>query len=102
MGVCKRDMFDASVPRIAGNMIELMREHVIGVPATATQKTIAESLWLNPQDRIFDCVDEQIVPAPLIQQENIEINLEENDQVVQSILLRKASSSRYRVLLGRQ
>ena len=66
-------------------------EQVVDVPATTSQEEIAESLRLNPQDRISDCIDEQIVPAPLIQDENIEMNLEENDELVQPFL-RKCSS----------
>ena len=66
-------------------------EQVVDVPATASQEEIAVSLRLNSQDRIFYCIDEQIVPAPLIQDENIEMNLEENDELVQPFL-RKCSS----------
>ena len=66
-------------------------EQVVDVPPTTSQEEIAESLRLNPQDRISDCIEEQIVPAPLIQDENIEMNLEENDELVQPFL-RKCSS----------
>ena len=41
---------------------------------------------LNPQDGMSDSIDEQIVPAPLILDENIEMNLEENDELVQPFL----------------
>ena len=51
---------------------------------------------LNPQDRISDCIDEQIVPAHLIQDENIEMNLEENDELVQPFLLRKDETHKSR------
>ena len=64
---------------------------VVDVPATTSQEDIAESPRLSPQDRISDRIDEQIVPAPLIQDENIEMNLEENDELVQPFS-RKCSS----------
>ena len=66
------------------------------------QEAIAESLRLNLQDCISDSIDERIMPAPLMQHENIEIDLEENDELVQPFLLRKASPSRYNFLPGRQ
>ena len=83
----------AAVPvlRIQEHIAMQFDEQVVAVPATASQEEIAESLRLNPQDRISYCIDEQIVPAPVIQDENIEMNLEEHDELVQPFL-RKCSS----------
>ena len=64
----------------------LIDEQVVNVPATTSQEEIAESLRLNPQDHISDCIDEQIVAAPLSQDENIEINQEQNLELVQPFL----------------
>ena len=83
----------AAVPvlRIQEHIAMQIDEQVVDVPATTSQEQIAESLRLNPQDRISDCIDEQIVLAPLNQDEKIEMNLQENDELVQRFL-RKCSS----------
>ena len=61
-------------------------EQTVNMSATTSPTEIAESLQLNPQDSISDCIVEQIVSASLSQDENIEINQEENLELVQPFL----------------
>ena len=75
----------AAVPlrRIQEHISMQIDEQTVNVSVTTSQEEIAESLRLNMQDRISDCIDEQIVAAPLSQDENIE---EENLELVQPFL----------------
>ena len=62
---------DVPVPRIQEHISMQIDEQVVDVPATTAQEEIAESLPLNSLDRISDCIDEQIVPAPPSQQDGL-------------------------------
>ena len=77
------DESSAVVPllRIQEHITMLIDEQIVNVSATTSQDEIVESLLLNPQDRVSDCIDEQIVTAPLSQDENIRDQSERKHRV---------------------